>query len=111
MPDALRRPAELCARDGRAELCEAVVPPAFILGARAPFRHFGDQPLLHHSRDGSVERAGAHAQLAIRARFDIMDDGVPVAFAVREGEQDVQGCQRERQEFFCGRFAAHDGKL
>jgi hypothetical protein len=49
-----------------------------------------DQVVIEHPLDGSVERAGTEADVAIRPRQHFLDNAVAVAVFVRQGHQDVK---------------------
>ena len=98
-PDEPFDAPELGARDGFAERRHPVVAAALVVQVgRGPLARLEDQPLLQHALDGSVERARAEPQLAARAGFDVLDDGVAVAILLRDGEQDVKRGGRQRQQ-------------
>jgi hypothetical protein len=56
---------------------------------------FFDQALLQHAADGTVKRAGTECDLAIGTRGDVLHDGVAVAVAIGERDQDVEDSGRE----------------
>jgi hypothetical protein len=51
---------------------------------------------VEHALEHRVERAGAQAQLGA-ALLDVLEDGVAVALAAGERQQDVELGRRERQ--------------
>ena len=105
--DELRQPTHLGARHTVAERGETIVPSPLVVSPRAALLDFNDEPLLDHSSDRPIERAGAQTKLAVGSCLDVLDDGVAVPLALGEGKQDVQRCRGQRQEVVGGRFRAH----
>src|SRR5262249_40452790 len=68
--------------------------PALISAAR---RDLHDEPLLQHALDGGVERRRAQAHPSVGEGGDLLHEGVPVAFVVGQGNQDVEHRLREGQ--------------
>src|SRR5689334_1214310 len=107
-PNELRETPHLSARGRGPERRYAVVAPALVVADRAALCDFRDQALLYHSGNGSIERSSAHAQLALGARFDILDDGVAMSLAVQDSQQDVKGGRRQGKEVV-DRLVVHGG--
>ena len=74
-----------------AERGQAVVAAAFIVQVRVgAFIGFLDHPGFQEALDGAVQGAGAHLDPAAGALGHFLHDGVAVAFAVRQRQQDVK---------------------
>ena len=94
----LREPSHLGARHSSAERRDSIVAPSFVVSRGASLGKFGDQTLLHHTRDGTVECARAEAKLAPRSRFDVLDNRVAVPLPVDQRQQEVKRHGREREQ-------------
>src|SRR5688572_1510821 len=80
------------ARDRGTKVRQPIVAaPLVIVFGRRPAARFFDQSLLEHAVDGSIESAGAQADGAAAAKTDVLNDGVAVAVAISERQQDVKG--------------------
>ena len=78
-------------RNRPAGLCHAVVAaPLIVEFRRRTFLHFFDQVIVDHALNGSIERARAQPDIAVRPGEHILDDGVTVAIFVGERQQDVE---------------------
>jgi hypothetical protein len=88
-------PLDLELEDAATERREAVVAPALVVVAGALRRHFRDQPGARHPLDGTVQRAGTHADCAGGRFLNLTGDGVAVPLAAGEREQDVEDGGRE----------------
>jgi hypothetical protein len=71
--------------------CEAIVAAAFVVvfGIGALFEFF-DEALFEEALYGAVERARAEPNLAAGAFSDFLHDGITVAIAIREGNENVE---------------------
>ena len=79
------------AGDGLAEFGDAVIaPPLVVELRRRALVHLDDQVVVEHALNGSIERAGAEPDFAVRPRQDFLDDGVAVAVFVGQRHQDVK---------------------
>jgi hypothetical protein len=67
-----------------------------VLGVGALFEFF-DEILFEEALDGAVERAGAEADFAGGAFGDFLHDGIAVAVAVGEGNENVKSVAREKE--------------
>ena len=84
--------------DGGAERRDPIVAPSFVVSGRASFHDLGDQALLNHARDGTIECTSAESELAARPRFDILNDGVTVSLAVDQRQQEMERHGRKREK-------------
>src|SRR5215213_2642472 len=88
----LRQPPHLGARDGSSKGRDAVVATTFVvINGPTPGCDFGNQALLYHAGDRAIQGSGAHSKLAFGSRLDVLDYRVAMAFAVQDGQQDVEG--------------------
>src|SRR5687767_1019937 len=79
----------------------AAVPRQAVVAAPLVGRCHGGRGLLHPARfhqplKRAVDRAGAESQPAGRLTLHLLQDRVPVPFAARQGEKDVDDCRRQR---------------
>src|SRR5262249_34173839 len=104
--DHLRQSARLGLRDRAPERCDAIVTaPLVVLADLRTRALFDQQTLLEHALDRAVERAGLDLYRTVGARGGVLDDGVPVAIGVGEGDQDVECARWQREQ--CLRIVVH----
>lgn len=77
---------------------EAVVAAAFVVvfGIGALFEFF-DEVLFEEALDSTVEGAGAKADLAGGTFSDFLHDGIAVAVAIGEGDENVKGVTGKKE--------------
>jgi hypothetical protein len=90
--------------NGSTERQQSIVAPPIVFATRV-----GDQPKGDQPRNGGVKRARPEPQVAGGALFNILDDTVAMALAVREGQQNVELMWRERQK--ANRIISHTSNL
>src|SRR5439155_3302258 len=92
-----REPADLLARHFLAARRDAVVaPPGIVLVGMGPVVELLDEAVMEHPLDGAVQRPGAEPQRAAGARGDVLHDGVAVALAVGERDEDMKDGEGQR---------------
>src|SRR5580658_888157 len=84
---------------------EAIVAAALVVvfGVWALFQFF-DEALFEESFNGAVERARAETNLAARAFGDFLHDGIAVAVAVGERDENVESVTGKEER-------AHDASI
>ena len=96
-----REPLEAQTRARVSKRGDAIVAATLIVvGGPPPLRGLFDQCGAEHPLDGPIESARSHTDLPLGRFLDFLGDGVPVALAVGEGQQDVKDDRREREQAF-----------
>jgi len=89
--DQTRQAVCLAGSDAAAEGRQPIVPPPLVIVLRRRAASaFGDPPVVQHSVEGTVERAGLEPQFAFGDALDFFQDAVPVAIVAGQGEQDLE---------------------
>src|ERR1051326_895595 len=97
----LLEPCRLGFRDLAASVAQPVVTaPLGVLFRIGPFVEFNDEPLIQETADRGVQRAGIQFETAAGPCCNILHDGVSMAVALRERNQDVERSLRQRQHGF-----------
>ncbi len=77
-----------------------VPPPLVILLGGGPLMDLFDQILIEHPLNRPIEGACAQANVAIGARGNVLDDGIPVEVAFSQGHEDVKRCRLQWKQGF-----------
>ena len=87
--------------DTTTKIAEAIVTPPLVIEFRiGTFIQLFDQTVTQHPLDGSVERAWTKTHFPFTALVNLAHDVVTMPFFVRERQQDVKHCRRQRQPGF-----------
>ena len=82
-----------------AALRQAVIAPTLVVFSRALGELF-DQCLLEQAGQRAIQGAGVQRHGAAGSRVDLLHDPVAVLLAVCQGQQNLEGDRRQRQEMF-----------
>src|SRR5687768_7368728 len=78
---------------------QAVVAPTVVVVCRiGSFAQLLDQLGLEQPLDHRIEGAGTQPDPSVRPFSDVLQDGVAMALAISEGDEDVKGVPRQWQE-------------